>query len=224
MTPPPAIPGPAGPLPCTVLPARPSHTLLLATNNVHKLDELRQILARLPVVLVSPRQLALDVEVAETGGTFEENAVLKASAFARAAGLPALADDSGLEVDALSGEPGVHSRRFAGEHASDADRIAAVLERLKDVPDERRAARFRCVMAVATPQALIGTVEGRCEGWIAGQPRGGHGFGYDPIFWLPDRSRTMAELAPGEKHAVSHRGRAGAAVCALLGRWLRGDV
>ncbi len=215
--------------------------LLLATTSQKKLAELMAIFSGLSVTLVAPGDAGLDLDVEETGETFRENAILKAEAFARAGGRPALADDSGLEIDALGGEPGVRSRRYAGPHASDADRIALVLDRLRDVPLARRTARFRCVMALAAPGkpgapgrgpggangslapvGLIGTVEGTCEGIIAPAPRGENGFGYDPIFLLPHRGQTMAELTSAEKHAVSHRGRAGAAARRLLEQWLVG--
>jgi XTP/dITP diphosphohydrolase len=194
--------------------------LLLATTSRHKLVELQQIFAGLPVSLVTASDVGLDLEVDETGSTFEENAVLKARAFAQESGLPSLADDSGLEIDALGGEPGVRSKRYAGPDASDADRIALVLRRLEGVPDERRTARFRCAMALATPDALVGTVWGACAGRIGHAPRGRNGFGYDPIFFLPDLGRTMAELTSDQKNAISHRGRAGAAARDLIGRWL----
>jgi XTP/dITP diphosphohydrolase len=194
--------------------------LLLATSSRKKLDELEAILAGLPMTLVTPRDVGLDLDVEETGETFRDNAVLKAERYAQEGGLPALADDSGLEIDALDGAPGVRSARYAGPGATDADRIALVLTRLADTPEPRRTARFRCVMALATPEGLVGTVEGTCEGRIAPAPRGAGGFGYDPVFLLPDLGRTMAELTPDEKHAVSHRGRAGRAARDLIGRWL----
>ncbi|HEX2036890.1 MAG TPA: RdgB/HAM1 family non-canonical purine NTP pyrophosphatase [Chloroflexota bacterium] len=200
----------------------PRPRLLLATTSPAKQAELRQILAGLPLTLVTPGQLGLALEVEETGETFAANAILKAEAFAHASGLAALADDSGLEIDALGGAPGVRSHRYAGPQATDADRIALVLRKLEGVPDEARTARFRCVMALATRQGVLGTVEGICEGRIARQPRGEGGFGYDPIFFLPDRGRTMAELLPKEKHAVSHRGRAGRAAYSLIEAWLAG--
>jgi XTP/dITP diphosphohydrolase len=201
-----------------------SRRLLLATNNPGKVRELREIFAGLPLEVVMPGQLGLDLEVEETGETFAENAVLKATAFASASGLPALADDSGLEIDALGGEPGVHSKRYAGPDATDADRIALVLRGLDGVPQTQRTARFRCVMALATPARLVGTVEGTCEGRIAVAPRGDNGFGYDPIFLLVERGRTMAELPAAEKNAISHRGRAGAAARGLIEAWLASPV
>ena len=194
--------------------------LLLGTSSEKKIAELKEIFAGLPVTLVTPSELGLTLDPEETGVTFEENAWLKARAFAGAAGMPALADDSGLEVDALGGEPGVYSKRYAGPDATDADRIAYLLGKLEGVPEGQRTARFRCVMALATPEREVGTVDGACEGRIAFASRGTNGFGYDPIFLLPDRGRTMAELPSIEKHAISHRGRAGAAARRLIERWL----
>jgi XTP/dITP diphosphohydrolase len=201
-----------------------SRRLLLATNNPGKVRELREIFAGLPLEVAVPSQLGLDLEVEETGATFAENAILKATAFARASGLPALADDSGLEIDALGGDPGVHSKRYAGPDATDADRIALVLRKLDGVPETDRTARFRCVMALATPTQIVGTVEGTCEGRIAFAPRGDNGFGYDPIFLLVERGRTMAELPSAEKNAISHRGRAGAAARSLIEAWLASRI
>lgn len=148
------------------------------------------------------------MNVEETGQTQEENARLKATAYQRAAGLVTLADDSGLEVDALDGAPGVRSKRFAGEQASDGERIAFLLEKLKDVAWERRTARFRCVMAIADLKGRFHLCEGECPGLIAFEPRGTGGFGYDPIFYLPEPGKTMADLSPGEKNRISHRARA----------------
>ena len=197
-----------------------SSTLLLATTSRKKLEELGEILSGVPLILVTPGDLDLDLAVEETGATFRENAVLKAEAFARASGLPALADDSGLEIDALGGAPGVYSARYAGADATDADRVALVLSQLSGVPAPGRTGRFRCVMALATPVGLVDTVEGSCEGAIAFAPRGHNGFGYDPVFWLPERGLTMAQLNPKEKHAISHRGQAGRAARLLIDRWL----
>ena len=194
--------------------------LLLATTSTHKIGELRKIFAGLALQLVTPMDLSLDLDPEETGSTFSENATIKARAFAAASGLPSLADDSGLEVDALDGEPGVRSKRYAGPAATDADRVALLLRNLGRVPEEKRTARFRCVMVLATPNAVVGEVDGTCEGRIAMAPRGTHGFGYDPVFLLPDRGLTMAELCAEEKHAISHRGRAGRSARALIERWL----
>ena len=200
--------------------ARPRRRLLLASNNAHKLSEYRVLFAGLPFVLQVPKDLGLTLDVAETGRTFTENAVLKAQAFARAARVAALADDSGLEVDALGGLPGTLSRRYAGEDATDAERMALLLERLRGVATAERTARFRCVIAVAAADgSLLGSVEGTVEGLIATEPRGTHGFGYDPVFWLPGHGCTMAELSPEAKNAISHRALAAAAARDLLAAW-----
>ncbi len=192
--------------------------LLLATNNPGKVREYRDILAGLPIALVTPAEIGLDLEIEEAGASYAENARLKALAFARASGLVALADDSGLEVDALGGEPGMHSHRYAG--GSDADRYRLLIERLRDVPPERRTARFRCVAVIATPTEETYAAEGICPGLIIGEARGQGGFGYDPVFLLPELGRTMAELSPEEKNHLSHRGRAGQQARAILLRLL----
>lgn len=195
--------------------------VLLATNNPGKVREYREILAGLPIELVTPQEIGLALEIPETGATYEENARRKARAFAAASGLLALADDSGLEVDALGGEPGVHSHRYDGGQGSDAERYRLLLSRLEGVPMAQRTARFRCVIAVATPEGELYTCEGECPGVILTEPRGDGGFGYDPVFWLPEMGRTMAELAPEEKNRVSHRGRAGRKAREILLRLLR---
>jgi len=182
--------------------------LLIATNNSGKLQEYADLLNDLPVTLTTPAQEGLSLEVDETGETFAENAILKARAYAEASGLLTLADDSGLEVDALDGVPGIRSARYAGEGASDEDRYRLLLRNLAGVPEKERTARFRCVVAVATPEGDVHTADGRCEGLIGFEPRGTHGFGYDPVFYLPDRSQTMAELSAEVKNRISHRARA----------------
>jgi len=194
--------------------------LLIATNNPGKLQEYADLLEGLPVALTSPAQEGLSLAVDESGATFAENAILKARAYAEASGLPTLADDSGLEVDALDGAPGVRSARYAGEGTSDEDRYRLLLRNLREVPAERRTARFRCVVAVAWPEGDVHTAEGRCEGVIGFEPRGTHGFGYDPVFYLPDRGQTMAELPPAVKNRISHRARAAQAVLPILRRLL----
>ncbi len=186
--------------------------LLVATHNPGKVREYARLLRDLPVRLTFLDEVGITEAVPETGATFEENAVLKARAYARRTGLLTLADDSGLEVDALGGAPGVHSARYAGPNATDMDRIRKLLDALAGVPLERRTARFRCVIAVATPEGEVITAEGTVEGYIAEAPRGSHGFGYDPIFYLPERDRTMAELPPEEKNRLSHRARAAEAI------------
>jgi XTP/dITP diphosphohydrolase len=182
--------------------------LLVATNNPGKIREYRELLSGLLADLVFPAELDLDVRVVESGDSFEENAVLKARAYMQASGLLTLADDSGLEVDALEGAPGVRSARYAGQGASDTDRYRLLLHNLEGVPWEARTARFRCVVAIATPDGQLHTAEGRCEGIIAFAPSGEHGFGYDPVFYMPSYGRTMAELDPAIKNRVSHRARA----------------
>ena len=195
-------------------------TLLVATHNKGKLREYKELLRDLPVRLVYLDEVGIHEDVPETGSTFEENAVQKATAYARLSGLLALADDSGLEVDALGGRPGVHSARYAGPNAGDDDRIRKLLAELEGVPPERRTARFRCVIAVASPEGDVITAQGTVEGVIADAPRGHHGFGYDPIFYLPDRDCTMAELPPEEKNRISHRARAAEAIKPRLMKFL----
>ncbi|MGZ3665192.1 MAG: RdgB/HAM1 family non-canonical purine NTP pyrophosphatase [Ktedonobacterales bacterium] len=196
--------------------------IVLASTNRHKIDEFRALLADVPCELIGPDDLGLTIEVEETGTTFHENAVLKAIAYAEAANLPALADDSGLEIDALGGEPGVYSARWAGVETSYEDRFRILFERLASVADERRTARYRCVIAVAqpAPHGLYTVVDGTLEGRIAREPRGSGGFGYDPIFYVPEKGRTVGEMTPAEKHAISHRGQAAAAVREPLGHLL----
>ena len=190
--------------------------LLLATGNQGKARELARLLRSAPWELVSLRDAGVDFEVDEVGETLEENAALKAQTYARHSGLWALADDSGLEVEALGGAPGVRSRRFAGEGASDADLVREILRRLDGTPWERRGARFRSVIAVASPHGETHLCQGVCDGVIGFQPQGGGGFGYDPIFFLPDLGCTMAELSLEEKNRVSHRAAAARAAEALL--------
>ena len=182
--------------------------LLVATDNPGKVREYEALLKGLPLTLTYPAQEGIDIEVEETGSTFAENARLKAEAYAGASGLLTLADDSGLEVDALQGEPGTHSARYAGQGASDEDRYRLLLSKLEGVPWERRMARFRCVIAVAAPQGEVRTAEGTCEGVIAFEPKGEYGFGYDPVFYMPEHGQTMAELEPELKNRISHRARA----------------
>jgi XTP/dITP diphosphohydrolase len=189
--------------------------LLIATNNRGKLHELLPLLGALPFHLVTPHDLGLHLEVEETGTTYAENARLKAEAFVQASGLLTLADDSGLEVDALGGAPGVHSARYAGAGASDADRRAKLIRVLHEVPAPRLA-RFRCVMALVQPGGAMTYGEGVCTGEIMLAERGTSGFGYDPLFFLPDRGATMAELPSVVKNQISHRARAVQAVRPFL--------
>ncbi len=187
-------------------------TIVLASTNEGKLTELRALLSDLPVQLVTVTDvLGEKLTLTEDGDTFDANAILKATAICRATGLTALADDSGLEVDALGGRPGVRSARFAHERATDAENNAALLRELEEIDDEGRRARFRCVLALVTPWTLDvpRTVEGRVEGRIARDPRGSGGFGYDPLFLVDGRDGlAMAELSEQDKNSLSHRARA----------------
>jgi len=195
--------------------------IVIATHNVGKLREYRELLGDLPVALVSLADLGLTESPEETGSSFEENAQLKALAYARAAGLLTLADDSGLEVDALGGAPGIHSARYGGSAApNDEARYRLLLSHLAHVPAPARTARFRCVLALATPQGEIYMAEGRCEGRIGYEPVGEHGFGYDPVFIITGRDVTMAQLPPEEKNCISHRARALQAIRPALTRLL----
>lgn len=182
--------------------------LLLATNNRGKACEYKSLLSGVPFELVTPAEVGISTEVEEVGRSFEENARLKATTLARESGLLTLADDSGLEVEALGGEPGTLSARYAGENASDADRMKYLLSKMQNVPEGKRQARFRCVIAIATPEGNVELCSGECEGFIAFKPKGNQGFGYDPIFYLPELGKTMAELPLEEKNKISHRGRA----------------
>jgi XTP/dITP diphosphohydrolase len=198
-------------------------TLLIATNNAGKVREYETLLAGLPVRLTTPADIGIHIDVEENGASFEENAVIKARAYAEASGLPTLADDSGLEVDAMGGAPGIYSARYAGESASDADRYRRLLAALRDVPAGERTARFQCVIAVAWTVEQIFTFAGMCEGIIGAQPVGSHGFGYDPVFYMPALGCTMAELAPALKDRVSHRARAAMRMRPFLLRRLSGE-
>ena len=193
--------------------------LLLATTNQHKLEEYRAILSDVPFRLLSLTDVQLGLDVEEAGTTFAENAELKALAYAQAEDLLSLADDSGLEIDALGGAPGVYSARFAGSDASYEERFRLILERLKGLPVEQRTARFRCAITLAEPSGYYRTVEGVLEGVIADAHRGENGFGYDPIFLVPELGKTTAELTPDQKNRISHRGRAAQLARALLKNW-----
>jgi XTP/dITP diphosphohydrolase len=185
--------------------------LLVGTNNPGKVREYEELLTGLPLTLevTFPAREGLTLEVEESGQTFEENARIKALAYAQASGLASLADDSGLEVDALGGAPGIHSARYAGPATSDVDRYRKLLDALSNVPAGHRSARFRCVVALALPNGTVHTADGICEGKIGFAPRGEHGFGYDPVFIVRGHGgRTMAELAPDVKNKISHRARA----------------
>ena len=182
--------------------------LLLGTNSQAKVREYKTLLQDIPFEMVTLVEQGITTVVNEVGESLEENASLKATILAKESQLLTLADDSGLEVDALGGEPGRLSARYAGEGASDRDRINYLLRRLKDVPWPERSARFRCVIAVATPGGVVEVCSGECRGFITFEPRGKEGFGYDPIFYLPELDKTMAELPLRIKNQVSHRGQA----------------
>ena len=183
---------------------------VLATRNAHKVEEVQRILASAgcDVELVPLGTFPDAPEVAETGETFEDNALLKARAIAAATGLLALADDSGLAVDALNGMPGILSARWSGRHGDDVANLQLVLDQISDVPDGRRGAAFVCAAAAVTPHGRGVVAEGRVDGVLTRAPRGAGGFGYDPIFVPDGETRTTAEMSPAEKDAVSHRGKA----------------
>ena len=179
---------------------------VLATHNPGKLKEMGAILARFGVEVVSPKDLGLTVDVEESGTTFAENAMLKAKAICAAAQLPAIADDSGLCVDALNGGPGVYSARYGGEGLDDRGRYMLLLNNMRG--QTTRAAHFACAIACAFPNGDTLTAEGRCDGTIAFAPMGEGGFGYDPVFFVPEKAKTFGQLTAEEKSAISHRGRA----------------
>ena len=201
----------------------PSMKLLVATNNPGKLEEYRHLLRDLPLEVTNLGDEKIDFEPEETGSTFEENAILKAGAFAEQSGLLTLADDSGLEIDALGGAPGVHSARYGGtQRGEDVRRYRLVLHQLADIPWTRRTARSRCVVAIAVPGGRLETAEGAVEGIIAFDPQGEHGFGYDPIFFVPEYACTLAQLAPEIKNRISHRARAAHAALPIIRRLATG--
>lgn len=184
-------------------------TILVATQNEKKRAEIKEILTDMPGILLrGPDDFPFLPEVEEDGNTYQENAIKKATILAKACNTWAMADDSGLEIDALNGRPGIYSCRYAGPNATDEKNIEKVLSELKGVPKERRTARFICSIALAGPHGLFFIVEGRCEGFITEEPRGKGGFGYDPIFFVPDYHQTLAELMPSIKNRMSHRANA----------------
>ncbi len=190
--------------------------LLVATTNRGKQHEFRDLLADWPVQIVFPQDAGIDIDVAETGRSFAEIAAQKAVIYARAGQMLALADDSGLEVDALDGAPGIYTARYAGPGASDRDRYQKLLAALQGVPWEKRAARFRAAIALAQPGGDVRVAEGVCAGVIAFEPQGENGFGYDPVFYLPEYGCTLAQLGDTIKNQISHRARAVQAARTLL--------
>ena len=183
-----------------------SEKFVLATHNPGKLKEMSAILAELGIQVAGPDELGIDVEVEETGTTFAENAMLKARAICAASGLPAIADDSGLCVDALNGGPGVYSARYGGEGLDDRGRTMLLLQNMRG--QTTRAAHFACAICCVFPSGDTLTAEGRCEGAIAFAPMGEGGFGYDPVFLVPEKAKTFSQLTAEEKNAISHRGKA----------------
>ncbi len=182
--------------------------VIIATGNENKLREIRQITADMDIEIVSMKDAGVYVDVEETGTTFEENAYLKASAIAKKSGLPTLADDSGLEIDYLGKEPGIYSSRYMGEDTPYPVKNAELLRRMEGVPDEKRTARFVCAICYVRPDGSSETVRATMEGRVAYEIAGENGFGYDPIFFLPERGCTSAELSPEAKNEISHRGKA----------------
>ena len=187
--------------------------LIFATGNEHKMKEIRMILADLGMEILSQKEAGIQADVVEDGTTFEENAQIKAGEISKIAlAMPeykdaiVLADDSGLEMDYLGGEPGIYSARYLGEDTPYSIKNAEILKRCEGVPDEKRDARFVCVIACAYPDGTVDTATGIIEGKLAKEPKGENGFGYDPIFYLPERGMTTGEMEPEEKNAISHRG------------------
>lgn len=190
--------------------------LLIATHNQGKLAEFRQLLADLDLLVTDLDEVGITHDIEETGSTFIENATLKARGYAEMSGLLSWADDSGLEVDALGGRPGVYSARYGGPGLSQRDRYLNLLDELRAYPRQHWTARFRCVIALALPNGELHTVEDTLEGVITDEPAGEYGFGYDPIFYLPGYGATLAELTPETKNQISHRGKASRAAKELL--------
>jgi XTP/dITP diphosphohydrolase len=199
---------------------RPPRQILLATGNAGKIREIVEILRDLPVTIRQLSDFPNLPEAIESGATFCENAELKARHYARLTGLVTLAEDSGIEVDALGGAPGVYSARFAGGHGDDAANNAKVIELLRGMPPEKRTGRFRCVSVLATAEAVIAIAEGTIEGRILDKLRGSGGFGYDPLFYVPELGCTTAEISREEKNRISHRGKALRAMKQKIQEWL----
>jgi len=183
-------------------------TILIGTTNQGKVNDFKQLLEKEGMQVLSLRDLDDAIEVEETGTTFAENAILKAETLSRYYNQIVIADDSGLEIEALNGRPGVYSARYAGEHKSDEDNIKKVLAEMEGIPFQDRKAAFVCVLALAIPGKETKIFEGKCHGYIAEIPKGNNGFGYDPIFYVPEKEKTMAELSLEEKNELSHRKKA----------------
>jgi XTP/dITP diphosphohydrolase len=192
--------------------------LLLATGNRGKVREFEALLRGVPYEIVTPEQAHISTQVEESGKTYADNARIKAVTLCQESGLITLADDSGIEVDALDGEPGIHSARYGGEGLSDRDRVNLLLEKLKNVPLEKRTARFVSVITIAVPNGDVYYARGVCEGIIAFEPKGDKGFGYDPVFYFQELGKTMAELDMETKNRISHRGKAAIKAREILAR------
>lgn len=182
--------------------------MIFATGNENKMKEIREILGALPLEILSMKEAGVSADILEDGKTFEENALIKARAICKLAGEMVLADDSGLEIDYLNKEPGIYSARYMGEDTSYHIKNKSLIDRLEGVPDEKRTARFVCAIAAVFPDGKELVVRGTVEGIIGYEEKGENGFGYDPIFYLPERGCTTAELPPEEKNSISHRGNA----------------
>ncbi|MCR4673105.1 MAG: XTP/dITP diphosphatase [Lachnospiraceae bacterium] len=194
--------------------------IIFATGNLNKVRELRGILADFPVEIISMKEAGIDADIVEDGSTFEENAVIKAEKIRDISGCIVLADDSGLEVDYLGGAPGIYSARFLGEKTPYSVKNAEIISRLQGVPDSSRTARFVCAAAAAFPDEATVVRRGTIEGIIGYKEAGENGFGYDPIFFLPERGMTTAQLSPEEKNAISHRGKALRAIREVIADYL----
>jgi len=182
--------------------------IIVATKNRGKLEEIAQLLSGLPYEVISMTDAGVDGDITEDGSTFEENALIKARAVWNATGDTVMADDSGLEVDYLNGAPGIFSARYAGESAKDEDKYRKLLRELSGVPEDQRSARFVCAIALILPDGREIVVRGTCEGYIAGEPAGVGGFGYDPVFYVPGFGMTFAQMDEDLKNSISHRGNA----------------
>ena len=199
-------------------------TIVFATKNEGKLKEIRRILEPLAIRVLSMKEAGLDLDIEENGSSFEENAVIKARAVMEASGRCAMADDSGLEIDAFDKAPGIYSARYLGENTPYDVKNRIILDRMKDIPQSRRSARFVCAIALAVPGEEPVCTRGVMEGQIANEPEGQNGFGYDPIFYLPSYGCTSAALAPDEKNKISHRGKALREMARRIQRLLSGGL
>lgn len=182
--------------------------VIVASGNQHKIEEVKNILASIGYRVRSMGEIGQDIDIEENGATFEENALIKARTLSRVTDEIVIADDSGLEVEALDGAPGIYSARYAGQHGDDQANNEKLLKELKDVPMEERGARFYCAIAMVFPQGEEIVVRGECRGIIGKEPKGDNGFGYDPLFYIPELGKTFAQLESAEKNSISHRSRA----------------